>query len=444
MADALSRRTVLRGMAASAVATGTAAMSGVSATAASTKPSDWAAFDAAVGAAFDQLNNVGGAVAVVSADAVLHTKTFGVRRLTGRKPVTPDTHFLVASTTKSMTAELVATYVDQGVLSWDQRVVTAYPQFRAPTPALTESLRVRDLLGMATGIEAPPALDFHQGEPTAGQLLQSVVNLPVAHPPGTSFFYNNTVYAVGGYLPLLATGVAPRDLTAAYTNAMRDRIWRPSGMAGTVGADDPRGRGRRLRHRLRPRPAGATRRAALRSRRQLRARRWGAEHGDRHGGLRAAAAAPRPLGDRRPGGFRGQPRRVLEAAHHAKHPGSARDGAVRLGLERHRLPRRDAPGDALRRHRRLQLLHRLPTPARPRGRRPDEHEPHPDRAAVVRSGAQPPRHPPARAGPLRRLEPAGAGRHRHDRRWLELGAQTRKVDPRPSTRISATTKRVGR
>lgn len=246
MGDGLSRRTVLRGVAASAVAGGIAAASPASATAAprggpTASSGDWAAFDAAVGVAFDQLNNVGGAVAVVSADAVLHTKTFGVRSLRGRKPVTSDTHFLVASTTKSMTAELVATYVDQGVLSWDQRVVTAYPAFRAPTPSLTDSLRVRDLLGMATGIEASPATDFHQGDPTAEQLLQNVVNLPVRHPPGTSFFYNNTVYAVGGYLPLLATGVAPRDLTAAYANAMRDRLWRPSGMSGTVMTDDPRG-----------------------------------------------------------------------------------------------------------------------------------------------------------------------------------------------------------
>ncbi len=243
MVDAVSRRTLLRGLAATAVATGAAGGAGASASAAPRKPppTDWAAFDTSVGSAFDQLTIVGGAVAVVSADAVLHTRTYGVRSLTGRKPVTPDTHFLVASTTKSMTAELVATYVDQGVLSWDQRVVTAYPAFRAPTPALTESLRVRDLLGMATGIEAPPSNDVHQGEPTAEQLLRSLVNLPVAHPPGTSYFYNNTVYAVGGYVPLLATGVAPGDLTAAYANALRDRIWRPAEMSSTVMADDPRG-----------------------------------------------------------------------------------------------------------------------------------------------------------------------------------------------------------
>jgi CubicO group peptidase (beta-lactamase class C family) len=74
---------------------------------------------------------------VVSADAVLHTATFGVRTLQGRQPVTLDTHFAVASTTKSMTATMVAEFVDQGVLSWDQPVIDAWSGFRAPTDVLT-------------------------------------------------------------------------------------------------------------------------------------------------------------------------------------------------------------------------------------------------------------------------------------------------------------------
>ena len=58
------------------------------------------------------MQNVGGAVAIVSADQVLHTSTYGVRGLEDRKPVTTDTVFRVGSTTTSMTAALVATYVD--------------------------------------------------------------------------------------------------------------------------------------------------------------------------------------------------------------------------------------------------------------------------------------------------------------------------------------------
>jgi CubicO group peptidase (beta-lactamase class C family) len=100
---------------------------------------------------------------------------------------------------------------------------------------------VRDLFGMATGITEPPALSAtHQGDPTAAQLLQSVVNLPVEHPPGTTWFYNNTVYALGGYLPALHQGVAPSDLEAVYIQQMQERVYGPAGMATARIADDPR------------------------------------------------------------------------------------------------------------------------------------------------------------------------------------------------------------
>ena len=57
---------------------------------ASAKPkdptTDWSDFGRKVASAFDALHNVGGAVAVVSADQVLHMDTFGVRNLQGRRP----------------------------------------------------------------------------------------------------------------------------------------------------------------------------------------------------------------------------------------------------------------------------------------------------------------------------------------------------------------------
>lgn len=245
----VSRRTVLQGAAASVVSGGLAIGTSSGAGAASRggpapAPGDWGAFDAAVGSAFDRLKMVGAAVAVVSADAVLHTKTFGVRSLQGRKPVTTRTAFRVGSVTKSMTAALVGTYVDDGTLTWDTKAVDAYPGFRAPTDGQTRSLRVRDLLGMASGLGDYPQVvaGLHFGDPTAAQLLQSVVNLPtVAGGVDREFFYNNTVQATGGYLPLLATGTKPGDLVAAYAAALEERVLKPAGMTGARVLDDPRG-----------------------------------------------------------------------------------------------------------------------------------------------------------------------------------------------------------
>ncbi|MEY2241847.1 serine hydrolase domain-containing protein [Streptomyces sp. BF23-18] len=236
-----TRRTAVRGLMAAGLAAGLGVGSSP-ARAAVTATDDWQGFAARVREEFAAMGLTGAAVAVVSRDRVLLSLPLGVRDIESRAPVTSSSRFLVASTTKSMTSLLAATYVDRGQLAWDQRAVDAWPGFRAPTGQLTRSLRVRDLLGMATGIDEPPALSgLHEGEPTAPQLLRSLATLPVAAPRDTTFLYNNTVYSVGGYLPLLASGVSADALTGTFADEMRRRVYGPAGMTGARIADDPRG-----------------------------------------------------------------------------------------------------------------------------------------------------------------------------------------------------------
>jgi len=155
LAGSLSRRALLR----SAAVTGFGAAAGAllgrpepsaqAAAPAASQASDWQRFDQAVQAAMPTFGMVGAAVAVVTADGTLHSQTFGVRDRDSGAPVTPATLFRIGSATKSMTALLVATFVDDGTLGWDQPVVEVWPDFHAPTAELTRTLRVRDLMGMA-------------------------------------------------------------------------------------------------------------------------------------------------------------------------------------------------------------------------------------------------------------------------------------------------------
>jgi CubicO group peptidase (beta-lactamase class C family) len=126
-----------------------------------TQAEEWQSFDRAVRDAMGIFGMVGAAAAVVSADGILYSQTFGVRDRGSGAPVTPTTLFRVGSTTKSMTALLVATFVDGGSLAWDQPVIEAWPEFHAPTEELTRSLRVRDLLGMDSGLGEPAATFLH-------------------------------------------------------------------------------------------------------------------------------------------------------------------------------------------------------------------------------------------------------------------------------------------
>src|SRR5215204_602807 len=209
--------------------------------------SDTVLSDAALGqleadieAALGTFNMVGAAVALVDRSGIRYGRGFGVRDLASDAPVTPETHFLVASTTKSMSSLLVATLVDDGALAWDQPVREVWPDFRAPSDALTRELRIRDLFGMASGIGEPASTVLHFGDLTAGELLRSIVELPVDNPPNVQFFYNNTLYAAGGYLPALQQKTAPEELETTYARLMAERVYRPAGMTDARTASDPR------------------------------------------------------------------------------------------------------------------------------------------------------------------------------------------------------------
>ena len=89
-----------------------------------------------------------------------------------------------------MTSLLAATFVDQGVLDWDAPIIDVWAGFLAPTPALTRSLRLRDLLGMGSGVAESPTIEFFMSAGTESALdqLRSIAYLPVIAPPHTEYY----------------------------------------------------------------------------------------------------------------------------------------------------------------------------------------------------------------------------------------------------------------
>jgi CubicO group peptidase (beta-lactamase class C family) len=80
-------------------------------------------FEADIEAALQTFRVLGAAVALVQGDEIVFNRGFGVRNVASGQSVTPHTRFRIGSITKSMTVLLLATLVDDGVLSWNDRVV---------------------------------------------------------------------------------------------------------------------------------------------------------------------------------------------------------------------------------------------------------------------------------------------------------------------------------
>lgn len=205
-------------------------------------PSLLQAFEADVQAAMSTFGIPGAAVALVEGDQVVYARGFGVREVSSQAPVTPRTRFRIGSNGKSMTSLLVATFVDEGLLAWDQPVVDVWPDFRAPTADLTRSVRVRDLMGMGSGLAESPTLEFffYSGTVSALEVLRSVAYLPVIGPPNTRFFYNNTLVAVAGCLGPIAQQIPVANLMPAYATLLQQRVFDPLGMADAAIGADPR------------------------------------------------------------------------------------------------------------------------------------------------------------------------------------------------------------
>lgn len=94
----------------------------------------------------------GMAVAVVQDDKVVFAKGFGISNLNTNAKVNKDTLFGIASNTKAFTSAALAKLVDEGKLSWDDRVIDHLPEFRLYDSYVTREMRVRDLLSHRSGL----------------------------------------------------------------------------------------------------------------------------------------------------------------------------------------------------------------------------------------------------------------------------------------------------
>src|SRR5690348_10821115 len=94
----------------------------------------------------------GVAIAVVIGEELVYAKGFGSRNLAQNAPMTPDTLYPIASTTKSINATLLAMLVDDGLIQWDTPVRRYLPHFALRDEMASARATLRDLVTMRTGL----------------------------------------------------------------------------------------------------------------------------------------------------------------------------------------------------------------------------------------------------------------------------------------------------
>lgn len=198
--------------------------------AATTLPAPLAAeIDAAFAAYRERTPVPGLAYAVVKDGKIVHQGLWGVQTLGGKRPVTADTHFRIASMSKAFTALAILSLRDAGKLSLDDLAEKHVPEMRGWTYPTTDAprIRVRDLLQHVAGfVTDDPWGDRQQVLSEADFTRMIAAGVPWSRTGQMQHEYSNFGYALLGRIIRNVSGMP-------YQAYIRQTILTPLGMTNT-------------------------------------------------------------------------------------------------------------------------------------------------------------------------------------------------------------------
>lgn len=177
---------------------------------------NFAEFDAYVEKSMQDWLVPGAAIAIVKDGKIVHLKTYGVRSLITKKPVTPDTIFYLASLTKGFTAAVISRLVDEGKIQWDDKVRKYFPDFKIADEQASAEFTVEDLLSHRSGLPGFAADSLVETGWTAKEVYQALDKIPLKDPFRSVYNYQNVFPGIAGWIAAQVTDLPLSELYENY------------------------------------------------------------------------------------------------------------------------------------------------------------------------------------------------------------------------------------
>lgn len=175
-----------------------------------------------VQASLERLRVPGAAVGIINGDEEI-VESFGVTSVDHPLPITPETLFLIGSTTKTLTGLMAMKLVEEGKLSLDEPVTTYLPDFTAGDLSMAKNVTLRHLLTHTGGFDGDYFCDYGRGDDALRRAVESMGSLAQIGPTGELWSYCNSGFYVVGRLIEIMTG-------ETYEDAAKRMVFEPLGM----------------------------------------------------------------------------------------------------------------------------------------------------------------------------------------------------------------------
>ena len=168
-------------------------------------------------------NIPGMGVAIMKDGELVYAKGFGVKELGKQELVTEHTLFQIGSVSKSFTAAVISSLVDEGRIKWSDTVKNILPDFRMYDKMVEENLLVSDLMTHKTGLKGQAGTYI----PNLGYTREDIYKmLPLIKP---SYNFRNT-YAYNNITFIIASKVIETVSGKSWEENVHERIFGPVGM----------------------------------------------------------------------------------------------------------------------------------------------------------------------------------------------------------------------
>ena len=180
-------------------------------------------FDAMCQRAIDEWKVPGMAVAVVKDGEVVFMKGYGNAvmgdSVTAPVPVTPQTQFVIASTSKAFTAGLLANVMDEyPEIKWDAPVINYLPDFKMYDPWVTKNFQVREIMSHHSSFNSYALDDLPPWGYDRDDLYKIYSVLQPTYSFRTKYAYNNSMYTIAAKIIEKYTG-------KSWDDALIERIF---------------------------------------------------------------------------------------------------------------------------------------------------------------------------------------------------------------------------
>jgi len=159
--------------------------------------------DQLVEEAMEKFTVAGVAVGIVKDGEIVHARGYGLRSVESGEKVDEHTSFAIASNSKAFTSTALAILVEEGKLSWQDKVVDHIPEFKMYSDYVTQNFNIQDLLTHRSGLglgagdlqKWPSGSDF-----TMADMLTNFQHFEPVSAFRTKYDYDNILYLVAGEL----------------------------------------------------------------------------------------------------------------------------------------------------------------------------------------------------------------------------------------------------